>query len=104
MEDNLKKTKNGRRPQKNKWKTNQSSKINLIGYDTIVNSPSSIFNMTTATATLIATVTLPNCLKFYFGSNEHPAGWISFKFLQDVNKLLLYARIHLNFISSIQIE
>ena len=32
MEDNLKK----------KWKTNQSSKINLIGCDTIVNSPSSV--------------------------------------------------------------
>ena len=39
MEDNL--PKNGRRPQKIKWKTNQSTKINLIGYDTIVNSPSS---------------------------------------------------------------
>ena len=34
-----KKIKNGRRPQK-KWKTNQSTKINLIGCDTIVNSPS----------------------------------------------------------------
>ena len=31
MEDDLKK----------KWKTNQSTKINLIGCDTIVNSPSS---------------------------------------------------------------
>ena len=30
---------NGRRPQK-EWKTNQSTKINLIGCDTIVNSPS----------------------------------------------------------------
>ena len=30
MEDDLKK----------KWKTNQSTKINLIGCDTIVNSPS----------------------------------------------------------------
>ena len=48
MEDDLKKKKkkrkttwekNGRRP-KNKWKTNQSNKINLIGCDTIVNSPS----------------------------------------------------------------
>ena len=57
MEDDLKK--NGRRPQKNqikddlkkrkkekgrrpkkKWKTNQSTKIDLIGCDTIVNSPS----------------------------------------------------------------
>ena len=38
MEDNLKK--NGKRPQKIKWKTNQSTKINLIGCDTIVNSPS----------------------------------------------------------------
>jgi hypothetical protein len=30
---------NGKRP-KQKWKTNQSTKINLIGRDTIVNSPS----------------------------------------------------------------
>ena len=40
MEDDLKKNKNGRRPQKIKWKTNQTTKINLIGCDTIVNSPS----------------------------------------------------------------
>ena len=59
MEDDLKKNKkNGRQPKKNgeknednqqqkngkrpkqKWKTNQSTKINLIGCDTIVNSPS----------------------------------------------------------------
>ena len=47
MEDDLKKNKNRRHPQKNqdfpkkiKWKTNQSTKINLIGCDTIVNSPS----------------------------------------------------------------
>ena len=48
MEDDLKKKKkknednqknNGKRP-KQKWKTNQSTKINLIGCDTIVNSPS----------------------------------------------------------------
>ena len=47
MEDDLKKIKmkttnkqkNGKRP-KQKWKTNQSTKINLIGCDTIVNSPS----------------------------------------------------------------
>ena len=40
IEDNLKK--NGKRPQKKikKLKTNQSTKINLIGCDTIVNSPS----------------------------------------------------------------
>jgi predicted house-cleaning NTP pyrophosphatase (Maf/HAM1 superfamily) len=48
MEDDLKK--NGRRPKKKwkmtskkkikNWKTNQSTKINLIGCDTIVNSPS----------------------------------------------------------------
>ena len=31
--------KNGKRP-KQKWKTNQSTKINQIGCDTIVNSPS----------------------------------------------------------------
>ena len=37
MEDDL--NKNGKRP-KQKWKTNQSTKINLIGCDTIVNSPS----------------------------------------------------------------
>ena len=50
MEDDLKKKwkkmkttikKNGKRP-KRKWKTNQSTKINLIGCDTIVNSPSSV--------------------------------------------------------------
>ena len=49
MEDDLKKTttknedkkKSGKRP-KQKWKTNQSTKINLIGCDTIVNSPSSL--------------------------------------------------------------
>ena len=49
MEDDLKKINNGRRPQTNKngrrpkkikWKANQSTKINLIGCDTIVNSPS----------------------------------------------------------------
>ena len=34
-----KKNKNGKLP-KQKWKTNQSTKINLIGCDTIVNSPS----------------------------------------------------------------
>jgi hypothetical protein len=42
MEEDLKKKKKkkkGRRP-KQKWKTNQSTKINLIGCDTIVNSPS----------------------------------------------------------------
>jgi hypothetical protein len=33
--------KKGRRP-KQKWQTNQSTKINLIGCDTIVNSPSSV--------------------------------------------------------------
>ena len=50
MEDNLKKRrrKKERRPNKKmednlkkKWKTNQSTQINLIGCDTIVNSPSS---------------------------------------------------------------
>ena len=50
MEDyhKLKKKKHGRRPKKQnkkrpkkrKWKSNQSTKINLIGCDTIVNSPS----------------------------------------------------------------
>ena len=48
MEDDLKKKikkmkttnkKNGKRP-KQKWKTKKSTKINLIGCDTIVNSPS----------------------------------------------------------------
>ena len=34
-----KEEKNGRQPKK-KWKRNQSTKINLIGCDTIVNSPS----------------------------------------------------------------
>ena len=54
-EDNLKnkwkwKTtskKNGRRPTKIKWKTNQSTKINLIGYDIILNSPSFNYYYTT---------------------------------------------------------
>jgi hypothetical protein len=50
MEDFQKKIKNGRRPKKKKekkgrqpkkkGKMNQSTKINLIGCDTIVNSPS----------------------------------------------------------------
>ena len=53
MEDDLKKKeKKGRRPKINKyerrpqtkWKTNQSTKINLIGCDTIVNSPSHLFH------------------------------------------------------------
>ena len=50
MEDNLKQNKkwkttskknlkNGRQPKKIKWKTNQSTKIHLIGGDTTVNSP-----------------------------------------------------------------
>ena len=38
MEDDLKKM-NGRRRKQIKWKTNQSTKSNLIGCDTIVNSP-----------------------------------------------------------------
>jgi hypothetical protein len=37
MEYDLKKI--GRRPIKKKWKSNQSTKFNLIGCDTIVNSP-----------------------------------------------------------------
>jgi hypothetical protein len=40
MEEDFKKNKNGKRPQEIKLKTNQSTKINLIGCDTIVNSPS----------------------------------------------------------------
>ena len=46
MEDDQKKIKNEDNQKKNgkrlkqKWKTNQSTKINLIGCDTIVNSPS----------------------------------------------------------------
>ena len=39
MEDDLQKIQNGRRPPQ-KWRTNQSTKINLIGCDTVVNSPS----------------------------------------------------------------
>ena len=38
MKDNLKKKMED--DLKQKWKTNQSTKINLIGCDTIVNSPS----------------------------------------------------------------
>ena len=44
IEDDLKRKENERQPTKRKWKTNQSTKINLIGCDTIVNSPS-IFNL-----------------------------------------------------------
>ena len=42
MEDDKKKEKKGRekKKKKKKWKTNQSTKINLISCDTIVNSPS----------------------------------------------------------------
>ena len=41
MEDDLKKNEiEGRQPKNIKWKTNQSTKINLIGCETIVNSPS----------------------------------------------------------------
>ena len=40
MEDDLKKMKKMEDNLKIKWKTNQSTKINLIGCDTIVNSPS----------------------------------------------------------------
>jgi hypothetical protein len=44
MEDDLKKKKkkkkNKNKKKLEKWKTNQSTKINLIGFDTIVNSPS----------------------------------------------------------------
>ena len=39
MEDNLKDNPPKKQP-KQKWKTNQSTKINLIGCDTIENSPS----------------------------------------------------------------
>ena len=41
MEDDLKKRKKKKKDNLNKkWKTSQSTKINLIGCDTIVNSPS----------------------------------------------------------------
>ena len=40
MEDDLKKKKKKKEDDLKKWKTNQSTKINLIGCDTIVNSPS----------------------------------------------------------------
>jgi hypothetical protein len=41
-EDNLKKNeKNGRRTKRIKWRTTQSTKINRIDCDTIVNSPNS---------------------------------------------------------------
>ena len=47
MEDEVRKNKNdGRRPQKIKWKTNQPTEINLIGCDTIVNSPSFVLIVT----------------------------------------------------------
>ena len=40
MEDDLKKNKKMEDDLKKKWKMNQSTKINLIGCDTILNSPS----------------------------------------------------------------
>ena len=40
MEDDLKKKEKKRKTTKKKWNTNQSTKNNLIGCDTIVNSPS----------------------------------------------------------------
>jgi hypothetical protein len=40
MEDNLKKQLKIEDDLKKKWKTNQPTKINLIGCDTIENSPS----------------------------------------------------------------
>ena len=40
MEDDLKKMKKMEDDLNKKWKTNQRTKINLIGCDTIVNSPS----------------------------------------------------------------
>ena len=49
MEDDLKinKMKTTKKKMENdlkqKWKTNQSTKINLIGFDTIVNSPSATY-------------------------------------------------------------
>ena len=71
MEDDLKKIKkwkqpkkkNGKRP-KQKWNTNQSTKINLIGCDTIVNSPSficwgRIHMLRTATSFTTTTTFLP---------------------------------------------
>jgi hypothetical protein len=42
MEDNLKKNE-WKTTSKKKWKKNQSTKINLVGCDTIVNSPSHCF-------------------------------------------------------------
>jgi ribosomal protein L22 len=43
MEEKPHITKNGRQPKKIEWKMNQSTKINLIGCDAIVNSPSLVF-------------------------------------------------------------
>ena len=49
MEDDLKKREDDQKKEKKKeeknkkWKTNQSTKINLIGCDTIVNSPSKFY-------------------------------------------------------------
>ena len=54
MEDNLKKMKKMEDDLKKKWKTNQSTKINLIGFDTIVNSPSYVI--------IINCITLQKCM------------------------------------------
>ena len=43
MEDDLKKKEKKEDDLKKLWKTNQATKINLIGCDTIVNSPSFFF-------------------------------------------------------------
>ena len=41
---------------KKKWKTNQSTKINLIGCDTIVNSPSWNFSLLCETVSAMCSV------------------------------------------------
>jgi hypothetical protein len=58
------KKKNGKRP-KQKWKMNQSTKINLIGCDTIVNSPSYTL-VVSVLATTEVCLTLAECQHYPF--------------------------------------
>ena len=52
MEDDPKKKKR-RKKKKKKWNTNQSTEINLVGCDTIVNSPSFVQKTHDQRATLL---------------------------------------------------
>jgi hypothetical protein len=59
-EDDLKKEEEKRRPKK-QWNTDQSTKINLIGCDTIVNSPSYTYMQSLGTAQPLCNFFLSFC-------------------------------------------